>query len=230
MDVSEVDGKTIVVTGANGRLGRVVCRTFREQGARPVGIVRTKDMRRQLRSDDEMPSDVFVADVTAGHEVDSCFTAIAQQFDTIDGLVHTVGMWTETPLKDTRLDEWQQVLSVNLTSAWLCFQRAAPLMGEGGRLIGFSSAQGADQGQSKQAAYSAAKAGIVRLVEASAREFKEDGITAHAIAPSFIRFDDSDDQPEGVDASDIASLCVYLCGPGGNALNGATIRTYGGKI
>lgn len=227
---SAVAHDTVVVTGANGRLGRVICKAFRAQGARLVGVVRTDEIRQQLRSDDEMPTDVFVADMTAEHEVDSCFTAIEEEFDSIDALIHTVGMWTETPLLQTRFDEWEEVLSINLTSTWLCFRGAVPLMKDGGRLIGFSSAQGADRGQSRQAAYSAAKAGLVRLVETAAREFEERGITAHAVAPSFIRFGGSDEQHEGVDASELASLCIYLCGTGGKALNGQTIRTYGDQM
>jgi NAD(P)-dependent dehydrogenase (short-subunit alcohol dehydrogenase family) len=230
MAVSEVDDKTIVVTGANGRLGRVICRAFHGEGARLVGVVRTEETRHRLQSNTEMLSDVFVADMTLEHEVDSCFTAIEEQFETIDALIHTVGMWTETPFLDADLAQWQAVLDVNLTSAWLCFQRAVPLMDEGGRLIGFSSAQGADRGRSRQAAYGAAKAGLVRLVETAAGELEDRGITAHAIAPSFIRFGESDDSSEGIDASEIAALCLYLCGSGGAAVNGATIRTYGSNV
>jgi NAD(P)-dependent dehydrogenase (short-subunit alcohol dehydrogenase family) len=165
--------------------------------------------------------------VTDEAEVVSVFQQIGETYGHIDALVHTVGMWNGKPFLDTTLDDWEQIMRVNLTSTVLCFREAARLMqGRGGRLIGIASGQGADRGHAQQAGYSASKAGVIRLVEAVAGEFEGTGITAHVIAPSFILFEDAADH-KGVPVSDLADLAVYLCGSAGASLNGATLRAYG---
>ncbi len=215
-----LEGKIVVVTGANGRLGRRMARGFEAHGATVAAVVR--------EAPETVPGGaaVFVADVTDEASVDACFGEIARRFGRLDALVHTVGMWEARPLLETSAADWERVVRVNLTSAFLCFRAAARAMrGRAGRLIGIASGQGADRGRAGQAAYSAAKAGIVRLVEAVAEEFAGSGLTAHAVAPSFIRY--AEDDPPGVDAEDLVALCRYLCTDAGAALNGAVLRAYG---
>jgi NAD(P)-dependent dehydrogenase (short-subunit alcohol dehydrogenase family) len=85
---------------------------------------------------------------------------------------------------------------------------------------------GADKGRAEQAGYSAGKAGVVRLVEAIAEEYNGTGLTAHAIAPSAIVFDENSDD-KGVPVGDLVDLALYLCTPAAASLNGATLRAYG---
>ncbi len=223
MDAREKDdltGKIIVVTGANGRLGRRMAQGFEAHGATVAAVVRETPER--------VPDGraVFVADVTDEASVDACFGEIARRFGRLDALVHTVGLWEARPFLETSAGDWERVMRGNLTSAFLCFRAAARAMrGRSGRLIGITSGQGADRGRAEQAAYSAAKAGIVRLVEAVAEECAGSGLTAHAVAPSFIRY--AEDDPPGVDAGDLVALCRYLCTDAGAALNGAVLRAYG---
>jgi NAD(P)-dependent dehydrogenase (short-subunit alcohol dehydrogenase family) len=183
------------------------------------------------RNPDRLPADIpasaFRADVTDEADVVAVFRQIGETFGRVDALVHTVGAWAGAPFLETSLDAWEQIMRVNLTSTVLCFREAARWMQEhGGRLIGIASGQGADKGRARQGGYSASKAGVIRLVEAVAEEFEGTGITAHAIAPSYILFDDAGDQ-KGVPVADLTDLAVYLCGPAGAALNGATLRAYG---
>ena len=215
-------GRVVVVTGAAGRLGRRMMHRFADEGATVAACDRDP-----CRLPGGTPGQVFKADVANEAEVVAGFRQIGDTFGSIDALVHTVGAWDGRPFLDTSLGAWEKIVRVNLTSAFLCFREAARLMqGRGGRLIGIASGQGADRGRAQQGGYSAAKAGVVRLVEAVAEEFEGTGITAHAIAPSFILFDEADDQ-KGVPVSDLIDLAVYLCGPAGASLNGATLRAYG---
>lgn len=220
-------GKHIVVTGAAGRLGRRVVRHFAQKGATIAAIVRSEEEAHQIPFPEDAEGWAYPADVTQEQFVAACFQQIGSQFGHIDALIHTVGGWGMRPFLETELSQWEELLQLNLTSAFLCFREAARLMqGQGGRLIGIASAQGADRGAAQQAAYSASKAGIVRLVEAVAAEFEGEGITAHAIAPSTILFDGQSDVP-GVSADEIVRLCEMLLSPAGEALNGATLRAYG---
>ncbi len=224
---ANLEGKVVAVTGAAGRLGQRVARRFAEYGATVAAIVLNEEEAGQLSFPEDAEGWAFPADVTQEAEVRACFQAIGQHLGRLDVLVHTVGGWGSAPLLDTSLDDWNGLVRLNLTSAFLCFREAARQMqGQGGRLIGIASAQGADRGRAQQAAYSVSKAGVVRLVESVAAEMGEMGITAHAIAPSTLLFDDESEQ-EGVPAGDVADLCLYLCTRTGASLNGAVLRAYG---
>ena len=222
MSVEKMGEAVVVITGAAGRLGSRMMQRFAEHGATIAAIDRDP-----CRLPADAPGQAFQANVTDEAETVAVFRQIGETFGRADVLVHTVGVWAGQPLLDTSLDDWEQILRVNLTSTLLCFRETVRLMqGRGGRLIGIASGQGADKGVAQQAGYSASKAGVMRLVEAVAAEYEETGITAHAIAPSLILFDEAADQ-KGVPVSDLIDLAVYLCGPAGASLNGATLRAYG---
>lgn len=223
MHAPDLTGAVAVVTGAGGRLGPVVVRRLREAGARVAAL------------DLVLPDDVgegvlpVAADLADEAAVAEAFARVEAELGAPAALVHTVGMWAGAPLTATPLDAWERVLRVNLTTAFLCVREAARLMrraGRGGRLVAFSSRQGADGAPAEEAAYAAAKAGVVRLVEAAAAEYAADGITAAAIAPSTILFGDEEAGATGVTAEALADLCAYLCGPGGAVHNGAVLRAY----
>ena len=216
----DLSGKTIIFTGAFGRLGRILTRRLLDDGATVAGIDRHT-------ADPVVDSDrlhLFKADVSDEGEVEAVFAQIQDAVGPADGLVHTVGMWDGQPFAETPLEDWETMLRVNLTSTFLCFRAAARQMQEaGGRLVGIASRQGADRGVAQQAAYSASKAGLVRIVEAIAAEY--DGqITAAAVAPSTILFGRDGD---GVSAERIAALCAYLCTDEGAVHNGTVLRAYG---
>lgn len=219
---TDLSDKTIILTGAFGRLGRVLTRRLIDDGAIVAGIDRHT-------ADPVVDSDrlhLFKADVSNEGEVEDAFAQIREAVGLADGLVHTVGMWDGQPFAETPLEDWETMLRVNLTSTFLCFRAAVRQMsasGTGGRLVGIASRQGADGGVAEQAAYSASKAGLVRIVESIAAE--HDGrITAAAVAPSTILFGDDGD---GVAAEQVAALCAYLCTDEGAVHNGSVLRAYG---
>jgi len=210
----------VVVTGAGGRLGRIMARAFARRGVRVAAIG-----HKPLPPDDHM--EIFTADLTTETDTTRVFEEIKDRCGPLHGLIHTVGMWTSAPLAEMSLTKWERVVRINLTSTFLCFREAARHMSpEGGALVAFSSAQGADRGVPEQAAYAAAKAGIIRLVESTAQELKSGGITAYAIAPSYILYGE-EEEGRGVPVSDLVDLTFYLMGSAGGSLSGATLRAYG---
>lgn len=224
--MASLSNKVVVITGAAGRLGRRLVSRFAEEGATIAAVVRNDDEARSIPFPDNAEGWAFPADVTNEELANACFDQIGAQFTSIDALIHTVGGWEAKPFLETSAADLERMLRLNLTSAFLCFREAARLMaGRGGQLIGIASAQGADRGAAEQVGYSASKAGVVRLVETVSAELKGSGITAHAIAPSTIRHDD---EGEGVAADDIVEICHSLITRTAAALNGSTIRAYGG--
>ncbi|MFQ5568972.1 MAG: SDR family NAD(P)-dependent oxidoreductase [Rhodothermales bacterium] len=224
MATNNLEGWVVVITGAAGRLGRRMVSRFAEHGATIAAVDVQADA---MVLPEGARGRAFGVNVTDEAAVQVGFQQIGEAFGRVDALVHTVGAWDGRPFLDTSLDAWNRMVDLNLTSAFLCFREALRLMqGHGGRLIGIASGQGADRGRAQQGGYSAAKAGVVRLVEAVAEEMEGSGITAHAIAPSMILFEENSDQ-KGVAVSHIVDLALYLCSPAGDALNGATLRAYG---
>ena len=216
-----LQGRVVVVTGASGRLGRVVASAFSGANATVVGLYRTPPA-----SVVGGVSKSYPVDATDETSVQAVFRQIREEEGRVDVLVHTVGAWEGRPLLDTSLAQWNALIDLNLTSAFLCFREAIAAMNDDGVLIGIASAQGADRGVAGQAAYSASKGGLVRLVESVAAEHRDRGITAHVLAPSTILYD-GPSRAGGVAAGDLAAMCVYLSTPAGHALNGATLRAYG---
>lgn len=222
---ASLEDKRIVLTGSTGRLGRHIVKAFAGTGASLITVDRSIDM--ELVEQNEHILLATVADVTKESAVVDCFAHILDETGTPDMVIHTIGGWDGRPLLDTSLDSWQSLLDLNLTSSFLVFREALRYMNEkGGGLIGITAGQGADRGVAQQAAYSATKGGLTRLIESIADEYKGTGITAHAIAPAMILFEEPYDN-SGVPARDIAELCVYLSTEAGRSLNGATLRAYG---
>ncbi len=215
------EGKNIVITGAGGRLGQRLVHGFIEAGATVAAVNRSD---RGIPVHDRVQP--FLADLSDEAAVADAFAQIAAQVGRVDALVHTVGMWDGRPLLETTLADWQKVMTINLTSAFLCTREAVRHMQDGGgRIVLIGAGQGVDRGRSQQAAYSASKAGVLRLAEAVTEEYADAGITAHILAPSMILFGDTSDK--GVPADDLVALTQTLCSELGAAVNGATIRAYG---
>ena len=216
----DLTGHVVVVTGAAGRLGHVVVQKLDAAGARVAALD-----REPAAGHLSLVTDVTDEDATA-----AAFGRVEQELGAPWAVVHAVGMWSGAPLVETTLADWRRVLDVNLTSAFVVFREAARRMlraGAEGHLVGVASGQGVDRGVARQAAYSASKAGVVRLVEAAAAEYRDAGITATAVAPSLILFGDEDEGARGVAVDEVAALCVTLCGSAGTVHNGSVVRAYG---
>ncbi len=203
--------RTVIITGASGRLGSRMVSFFREQGFRVVGIGRGSD---------------FEADLTDEPATVETFAEIGRRHGAIWALVHTVGTWEERSLEQSSLRDWQRMQDINLTSTFLCFREAVSLMApNGGRLIAITSQQGADGARANQAAYAAAKAGVVRLVEAVAEELHPRGIMVYALVPSTIIYDGNVNS-RGILADQLVTSAIHLCGPSGQIGSGDMWRMY----
>lgn len=185
------DSKTVLITGASRGIGAETARLFAQRGyAVGINYCRSQDraeaLARELR-DLGAPVGLYQADVSDRAQVDRMMTDFLRDFGTLDVLVCNAGLARQELFTDVTQDQWRQMLGVNLDGVFHCCQAALPDMirRKTGRIVTLSSMWG-QVGASCEVAYSAAKAGVIGLTKALAKEVGPSGITVNCVAPGVI--------------------------------------------
>ncbi|MDI4645707.1 SDR family NAD(P)-dependent oxidoreductase [Cohnella hashimotonis] len=235
-------GRTVIVTGAAGGIGRHLSRAYAEAGA----SVALSDMpgtdgealAAQLAGEG-LAALFIAADLS---EAAAAARIVEQAMDwtgRVDVLVHNagIGIW-KSPLELT-LVEWDRVMNINLRGAFLCGREAAKAMKHtgGGAIVNIASTR-ALQSEPNSEAYAASKGGILALTHALALSLGPDGIAVNAVSPGWIetgdyaalRPVDHDQHPSGRvgKPSDVVRACFYLTDPGGGFVTGTNLVVDGG--
>ena len=166
-------GRGVVVTGGSSGIGRAIAEAFVANGDRVVVLDRAGT-----------DSDAINVDVSQEDSVRAAFATARQRLGTIDVLVNSAGLLTESPLQDMTLAMWNETLSVDLTGVFLCCREVVGEMRQQkwGRIINIAS-QLAIKGGTGLSHYSAAKAGVVALTKSLALEVASDNVLVNSIAP-----------------------------------------------
>jgi NAD(P)-dependent dehydrogenase (short-subunit alcohol dehydrogenase family) len=231
-------GKVALITGGTGALGRAVTAAFAEAGA-TVAVT--------FIVDSEVPEcksclgpragavTFLKADVTREGEVQQLVQTLVQPLGRIDILLNLVGGYVgDLSVTDLPETTWDQMLTMNLKSAFLCCKHVVPIMkrGGGGRIVNISS-RAAVKVFPGISAYAAAKAGLLAFTETLASEVLQDGITVNAILPSVIdtpgnrkAMPHADPSP-WVKPEEIARVLLFLCSEASREISGAAIPVYG---
>lgn len=241
-------GRTAFVTGAGGGLGRAIVLAYAGAGA----AVAVADV-------DGAAAERVAAEVAAAHRTrvlplamdvcqpDSVSAGVAQAAETLGGLdilVNNAGICPLTRFGDISLAEWNRVLAVNLTGAFLCAQATEPFLRKSryGRIINISSLAGRTGGVTVGAHYSASKGGLIALTKVLARVLAADGVTANCIAPGTLDTAMTADWPEANKEllrrqvplgrfglpEEVAAAALFLASDGGSFITGATLDVNGG--
>lgn len=195
----DVRDKTIAVTGAGRGIGRALAEYFAKRGADVALLdVNGRDVNdtAALCAQGGGTARSYIANTADERDVARALDHIVNDFGRLDGLVNNAGIVRDAMLvkvKDGRvtakmtLDQWQEVIDVNLTGVFLCAREAAQRMielGNGGVIVNISSISRA--GNVGQTNYSAAKAGVVAMTVVWARELARFAIRVGAVAPGFV--------------------------------------------
>ena len=224
-----MDGKVIVITGALGALGEVVLETAVTRGARVAGVDHAKSEVAATNSRLEIGG----VDLTDEHAARTAIEAVAGHFGRIDALVNIAGGFAFEAIAEGDSKTWQRMYALNVLTA-LNASRAAlsHLASSGAGRIVNVGAMGALQAGSGMGAYAASKAGVHRLTEALAAEWKG-RITVNAVLPSIIDTSANRasmpraDFGKWVRPQELAEVILFLISDAASAVTGALIPVNG---
>jgi gluconate 5-dehydrogenase len=236
----DLSGRTALVTGSTRGIGLAVARALAAAGAGVAINGRTTEAveARVAEIDGAVAAPFDVTDEAA-------VTAGIAALGAIDVLVNNAGMTIRRPLVDLELDDWQQLLDVNLTSAFLVGRAVAPGMIErgGGKIVNVCSIM-SELARPTTGAYAATKGALKMLTRAMCAEWAPHGIQANAIAPGFVRTElnevlqkDAEFDawlrarvPAGRwgDPPEVAGAVVFLVSPASDFVNGQLLFVDGG--
>src|SRR5262249_107365 len=184
---------------------------------------------------------VIECDVTQATQVDAMMKQIQDRHGGLDILVNNSGIIGDRTIKKMSVENFENVVRVNLTGTFTVTQKAAVILRNDGRIINMASVSG-QLGLFGQANYSSRKAGIIALTKVSAREFARQNITVNAIAPGFIDVGMSKGMPDEVtqnfikqiplgrlgDVSEIVNAALFLASPMASYITGHVLNVNGG--
>lgn len=225
----QLDGKTVVITGANGGLGTSVTGAFLSTGAKVIGVAR-KIGSHEFSSPSFTP---IQADLSSRDSANQLIAKVLESHRTVDVMVHLVGAFAGgKSIEDTDDALLDQMFDLNFRSAFFVLHAVLPVMlaQRSGCLLAIGS-RNAVEPAAHTGAYSASKAALISLVGTVAQETKSAGITANVVLPSTLDTPANRaalpkaDFSKWVPPVDVAQLLVHLAG--NSSITGAVIPIYG---
>ncbi len=193
-DMKLLDGKNALVTGASRGIGRAVALQFAEEGANvAITYIYNKEKAEAVVEDMAamgVQAKAYCCDASDFCATEKLVAQVLADFGRIDLLVNNAGKTADTLMLRMNENQWDEVISTNLKSAFNTIHACAPIMLKQrvGSIINLSSVVGL-YGNAGQANYAASKAGIIGLTKSMAKELGSRGVRVNAIAPGFIETD-----------------------------------------
>jgi 3-oxoacyl-[acyl-carrier protein] reductase len=241
-----LDGRTAVITGGAQGIGFAIAQRYIADGARvvlgdldldatnaAVTALGGTDVARAVR-----------CDVTNADDVEALVAAATTEFGSLDVMVNNAGITRDATMRKMTEEQFDQVISVHLKGSWNGTRKAANVMREqgSGAIVNISSISG-KVGLIGQTNYSAAKAGIVGLTKAAAKEVAHLGVRVNAIQPGLIRSAMTEAMPQRIwdaklaeipmaragEPAEVASVALFLASDLSSYMTGTVLEVTGGR-
>jgi NAD(P)-dependent dehydrogenase (short-subunit alcohol dehydrogenase family) len=235
--VQEFTGKTVVVTGAAGNLGRATARAFARRGARLALIDRNPDALHSAQSalPEGCDSAAFATDLLDPAAVADMIAGVKGRFGALHILANIAGGFAMGPaVHETTDKQWDSLMDLNLRTVFNCCRAAIPEIpnGAGGRIVNIS-ARAATRGAGHMAPYCASKAAVITLTESLAEELKQRGITVNCVLPGTLDTPENRsampdaDHDTWVPLDALADVILFLASDAARCVTGAAVPVYG---
>ncbi|HQS36959.1 MAG: 3-oxoacyl-ACP reductase [Methylotenera sp. 17-45-7] len=241
-------GQIALVTGASRGIGAAIALELGKQGAVVIGTA-TSDKGATSISETLAAAGVkgegMALDVNDAAQIEATLKAISEKYGEVSVLINNAGITKDTLLMRMKDEDWDAVISTNLTSVFRMSQAVLrPMMkARVGRIISISSVVG-HMGNAGQTNYAAAKAGMTGFTKSLAAEVGSRGITVNCVAPGFIETDMTAELPEDItnkmlaripvgrlgSVKEIAATVAFLASPSAAYITGETIHVNGGML
>lgn len=235
-----------LVTGASRGIGAAIAQTLGKEGATVIGTATSDSGANHINvalKDAGLKGMGIALDVNNPSQIEAVLAEINAKFGDVSILVNNAGITRDTLLMRMKDDDWDAVISTNLTSVYRMSQAVMrPMMkARNGRIISISSVVG-HMGNAGQVNYAAAKAGMTGFTKSLASELGSRNITVNCVAPGFIETDMTAELPEAVktkmlervplgrlgSVNEIAATVAFLASPSASYITGETIHVNGG--
>ncbi|WP_427919213.1 3-oxoacyl-ACP reductase FabG [Streptomyces sp. cg40] len=245
--MAHLEGRSAVITGGAQGIGFAIAEAFVKEGARVVLGDLDPEATQAAASRLGGP-DVAIAvrcDVTSSSEVDALLHRTLAAFGSLDVMVNNAGITRDAGLRTMTESQFDDVINVHLKGTWHGTRLAAAVMRERGAgvIVNVSSLSG-KVGMAGQTNYSAAKAGIVGLTKAAAKELAHHGVRVNAIQPGLIRSKMTESMPQRAwdqkmseipmrrpgEPAEVAAVALFLASDLSSYMTGAVLEVTGGRF
>jgi NAD(P)-dependent dehydrogenase (short-subunit alcohol dehydrogenase family) len=233
----ELKNFNIILTGGTGALGKVITTEFIKSGASVITNFRSEpkfdDLKQTVTTKEKLHG--IQVDLDSEKNVQSYFEQASTRFKRLDVFIHIMGgFWMGEEIADTSLENWNRMMNLNLTSAFLCTREAFKIMKVqcSGKIFTVG-AKTAEEFPPKMGAYTVSKAGVLALTRILANEGKAYNILVNSILPGIIDTQaNRKDMPEAdfsewVTPEQISRVLIYLCKAETQILSHSFLKLFG---